>query len=788
MKTRVIKKYLYFMMLIGLGGVLFFQGGIASAVVNEITEDHKLLYQGFAISYGIVEFEEEGVVQEFEEFNINESWTDQYSYEMDIPLVTNLGDEVATIFSYWYSDVEGSEKYGNAYFEASDSLSEEFKSKLFSSEGNTIGIDNYYNEELLSIMDLITEFENIDQSYEKIENSVITIEIYDVSTFNWLGTTTASDITINLLNTNGDTFGTYYFTVFYQLQDSESITIPVLVEWESNGYYHGIGNWSYNYDYELEGLKAYVSIEDDGNLEMQYEANLKNHLTYTESGSNYEDFKYLYSDSSSFTALTNLEVTINDITYNFVEGELIPEDLIPWSSNSTYSEEGERYHSWSSTVTHDSLSAAQSVTQVINPPDLDGAAMIWSNSFPTVLTARNMNWDNNIEPEGVDTGSTISYSPHDSAVQYDENNYNFPPGIPIIPSYLGELEVYAIQESYTMDFYQNYNYNDPINDLTDPTSVNIGFEPPKRLPSSEPSPVGTAVPGSDPNADPDMFVWEYSNGDVNKELDVSLDWEDPKYENNVVTFAWTLNFNDFPSIWSDDYFVNKWEVPMDLSFGYIYEIDLSLNNQMRTHLSTTYEFNKIIGEFFEELQDYSLIATTYSTWYTEDEITSDVLSGSSMLLDDITFKINEIEIAEIIFGESKKTYQLYTSENSFEIYNTSTEIISLVSPLATFDSGEVSAFSSETRDLVGVANIYSMAEENVEFTSPIYAEMMITTTYPKWDGNRIVHDPTFTAISGAHKTLTEHPSLTNQASSGFTLLPVIGFLIIIGIISYRHKR
>ena len=182
----------------------------------------------------------------------------------------------------------------------------------------------------------------------------------------------------------------------------------------------------------------------------------------------------------------------------------------------------------------------------------------------------------------------------------------------------------------------------------------------------------------------------------------------------------------------------------------------------------------------------------YSTWYSEHALSSDLLTGNSQVVDGIVFSSTTSdsgilspspsagpEIASIDFGESKKQYNLYGDNGAFQTYNTTTSMMSLISPLAQFDSGEISDFGSQTQELAGLASLYSVAEaEGVsDFISPVYNEMLILTTYPVWNGHRIVHDPTFSTISTRHNAYTElPPDSTGNAIPGFTITAMLSLL------------
>ncbi|MHA1989691.1 MAG: hypothetical protein ACW981_00920 [Candidatus Hodarchaeales archaeon] len=746
-------------------------------------------FEGIRFDYGIIDYKDEGTYSDKISLDNSENWDSTFSHLTRIKISLSRGNTSATYYSMFTDDP----KFGQ--FENNPDIGTvDFIKDLVVYESNSPLVP----EGTFSILDFITDLKNAETPFGYSEPSTVSIPVYTFTMNDYVDYTVAPVIYIRLDDSNliSDSGYFYEFYPSHQVVSGNFEVIPVNVTTHNFGSYESSGYYQFEYDYEVSGKKAEVNIFDNGSLSVKYEAFLENDLKYRETGSYYNIINSEYNSESFFTVIGDHTFTINGTVYSFTDGQPLPIEFLinPDSYNSSYSYNGYTNSSWVIDGRVQSISAAQSITQILTPPSLN-QKIIWQNSFPAVLqafTKQRQASGERVAPDGSvtplsdtptdevvtsdsDDAASLSFSPDSNGVSYDTD---------VVLGHTGYLEAYQYNYSYTGTYDSNLTYSGRAN-----SDFNSGAE----------TGIGTTEPGLDgPGIAPNTYSYEYSYsmGNINQEYKANLNWLNPVRSNGKISFAWALELTDFPTSWFLNYYENQ-DAPMDLVFGYIYEIDVNAVTRVAdTSLSLTFEYGELDPKIKSYMEGFSLATSSYTQWIVKKDfqVQNNLLNSVSKVADQVEFRTPGRSIGDIEFGSAKKIYTLYTPEGEFR-YEVVTSIMALyhythmngVDSQSTTD--RQSKVETVTQEKMNSVYLLDAASKIIpEFRVRSY---IIMITYPVWSGNRIVHDPTYASISEVDKysgenyvtsgtVVTSAPPV--ETASGFeVLLMVSGIVFLVGI-------
>jgi hypothetical protein len=750
-------------------------------------------FEGIRYNYGIIDYKDSGSHSDRISLDNSENWDSTFSHRTKIKISLSRGNNTATYYSMFTDDptfgqVENNPDIGNIGF-IKELVVYESKSPLVP-------------QGTFSILDFITGLKDAETPFEYSEPSVVSIPVLTNDTNDYVDYTVAPVIYISLADSILNSDGKYFYEFYpsHQVVSGSFGVIPVNVATHNFGFYESSGYYQFEYDYQVSGKKAEVNIFDNGSLSVKYEAFLENDLKYTETGSYYNFINSEYNSQSFFTVIGDHTVTLaNGTEYTFTDGQPVPIEFLvnPDSYNSSYSYNGYTNSSWVIDGRVQSISAAQSITQILTPPSLN-QRIVWQNSFPAVLQAftkqrqasgEKIDTDGSVIPlsdrpsnevatSDSDDAASLSFSPDSNRVSYDTD---------VVLGHTGYLEAYQYNYSYTGTYDTNLTYSGRAN-----SDFNSGV-----------GTVGTSESGLDgPGITPNTYSYEYSYsmGNINQAYKANLNWFNPVRSNGKISFAWALELTDFPTSWFLNYYENQ-DAPMDLVFGYIYEIDVNAVTRVAdTSLSLTFEYGELDPKIKSFMEGFSLATSSYTQWIVKKDFQfqNSLLNSVSKVADQVEFRTPGRNLGDIEFGSAKKVYSLFTPEGEFR-YEVVTSIMALYhythmngvnDQSATERQSKVETVTQEKMNSVYLLDAASKIIPEFRVRSYI-----IMITYPVWSGNRIVHDPTYASISEIEKysgenyvttgtVVTSAPS--TQTASGFEAVILVSGSIFL--FTIRRKK
>ncbi|OLS24063.1 MAG: hypothetical protein HeimC3_21540 [Candidatus Heimdallarchaeota archaeon LC_3] len=748
-------------------------------------------FEGIRFNYGIADYNDSGSHSDRMSLNNSENWDSTSSYRTRIRISLSRGNTSATYYSMFTDDPQ----FGD--FEKDPAIGNvDYIKELVVYESNSSLVPNG----TFSILDFIAELNETGTSFGYSEPSVVSIPVYTYSTNDYVDYTVAPVIYIRLDNSklNSDSNYFYEFYPSHQIVSGIFNLLPVNVTTRSFGFYESTGYYQFEYTYKVSGKKAEVNIFDDGSLSVKYEAFLENDLEYTETGSYYNLINSEYNSESYFTIIGDHTFTVNGTIYSFTDGQFLPTEFLfnPDSYNSSYSYKGYTNSSWVIDGRIQSISAAQSITQILTPLSLN-QKIVWQNSFPAVLQAftkqssgEKLDSVGSVIPVGDDPSNdvvisdsneaaSLNFSPDSNKVSYDND---------VVLGHTGYLEAYQYDYSYTGTYDSNSTYSNKVDsDFT--TGMVMGNDVTKP---------GQDVSGTGSNSY--SYEYSYNMGNIDQEYKANLVWLDPVRSNGKISFAWVLELTDFPTSWFLNYFENQ-NAPMDLSFGYIYEIDVDdATSVADTSLSLTFEYGELAPTIKPFMEGFSLATSSYTQWIVKKdvEVQNTLLNSVSKVADQVEFSAVGRSIGDIEFGNAKKIYSLFTPDGEFRY-----EIVTSIMALHYYSdmNGVDSQFSTEEQSKIETVtqekmnSVYLMDAASDIIPDFRVRSFIIMITYPEWSGNKIIHDPTYSSISEIKKypgenyvstgiIVTTVPSI--QSTPGFQVL-LIGIGILFLVFNKRRK-
>jgi hypothetical protein len=235
-------------------------------------------------------------------------------------------------------------------------------------------------------------------------------------------------------------------------------------------------------------------------------------------------------------------------------------------------------------------------------------------------------------------------------------------------------------------------------------------------------------------------------------------------ENGIV--SWDILYPNYPTVariddrdkpmkeWYDNDFNSSLS---DLSpTNYNYEFDYNISEDT-ANLDYTFEMSKISDpEFYNAAQGYGLCLPHYNYFISSFDINEVDQKDLTVPSDLFTFESNGTTVAEInLINPIKKNYTLY----DFPDLGVDTELESFGGSIHRLLMEREEANSNADNPFINL--IYSLrdiVQADPTFTVDDDLYRVETVNYPLWNGEHLIHDPTFT-IHYAPQTTPEEPPI-----------------------------
>lgn len=457
------------------------------------------------------------------------------------------------------------------------------------------------------------------------------------------------------------------------------------------------GALSYYLDYSASMTGYHVKITDGKNIGVNYYGCISSTMSYTE---NYWTNLAFYRLFVHNVTITSTDTSITD-DYGNVLYKHFPRFLLP----SYYEDSGLQVVSWNTTGTYNGRSTTQAAVQAFVSRSINDTVdnfAVWGAINPSRMIAYYDGNDNSQLDVIFNENGKIRHDPELDWVKYV--------GFPQAFEHTKDID-YAVYQNYTRHVFA------PAAGIDNEWNLE-GFI------AGEKSVVRSV-------------------GDISADIDVETRWDEPvENDDGSITFSWGMDYNEYPVIWYNTTDSKTLEEKMDLSYDYVYTVNLE---QGEARLSTTSTFGDVTGTALaNDVEDLSLASYQISELFTVEKIVGKTPNGtisSSVLDGTATIEIaysDDIKLVEIGLGANKKTYQL-----GGNTYDTTTSVINLfeiIGQATIAGTDEVDEFSSEDDNLMTA--LVSGQEQTTTYNW-LHRRDVIIIDYPVWGGEEIVHDPDF---------------------------------------------
>ena len=265
-----------------------------------------------------------------------------------------------------------------------------------------------------------------------------------------------------------------------------------------------------------------------------------------------------------------------------------------------------------------------------------------------------------------------------------------------------------------------------------------------------------------------------------EEISDAIEFTEPTKQGNIV--SWDIHYPDFPLIVALDTFnsiVNSTYAntsPGNYSYGFEYDIKAT-----EADLSLTTELPKISNStLYDAVQGYGLAMPHYSYFVSSTEIEKAQDLVITVPNNRFKFLANNNEVAQISMSNPNKT--AYTLFDYPELGNQSVydAIGSTVSNMIVYSIENVPSTRTQVyTDVIFSLDSYVQNDPDFVVNSSLFS--IETQNYPVWSGEKLVHDPVFTAYYGETPDI---PDPEGGGQPGFPMGILIGIAgTIIGVTS-----
>lgn len=245
---------------------------------------------------------------------------------------------------------------------------------------------------------------------------------------------------------------------------------------------------------------------------------------------------------------------------------------------------------------------------------------------------------------------------------------------------------------------------------------------------------------------------------------------------------WDINYQDYP-IWANiqpydengllkyTYYCG-WDAPYsttssgNFSYGFNFGVDnnradLDLTTSLPRLSNTSFYYDLSLGRnisFYEAVQGLSLAIPHYSFFLSSADLKEKGKKIITIPSNLFQYDINDTQIAEINMGnEDKKYYTLYDYPDNGE----TRQFQSIGSTVSKLISSSFEFNPTTPRnyflDMIFTIKDLSLVKNDPDLVSPYTLYNIQIQNYPEWSGEKLVHDPTFSAYFKSGEDVPEQP-------------------------------
>lgn len=259
---------------------------------------------------------------------------------------------------------------------------------------------------------------------------------------------------------------------------------------------------------------------------------------------------------------------------------------------------------------------------------------------------------------------------------------------------------------------------------------------------------------------------------------------------------WNINYQDYP-IWAQiqsqmdpmDYYYCGWDAPYSTTspgnFSYGFNFGVVDN---RADLDLTTSLPKLSNpSFYDAVQGLSLAIPHYSFFLSSGDLKEKAKKVITVPSNLFQYDINETMIAEInMENDAKKYYTLFDYPSNGE----TRQFQSIGSTVSKVISNAFEFNPTTPRnyfvDMIFTIKDFSLVKNDPDLVSPYTLYNIQIQNYPVWSGEKLIHDPTFSAYFKSGEDVPEQPA--QPIISGFHSTIIIGITVSVTIIILLKKE
>jgi hypothetical protein len=595
---------------------------------------------------------------------------------------------------------------------------------------------------------------------------------------NWLlpewWTTTANKITINTTTVNKqDIFGNVYgqtdlstyqidyifengtddVVVYQELLVPDFVLITVQTELVTVDIEKDVtliseisGSYNYSGDYQFEKNGYHVTISDPNDFYLNY-LSLK-------------DYWLNYTYEAGFTLTGDVSLMIDyDVTFHN-DSSPVPEEIRPfWCKSSITNSSGR----WSATFNEyldvNAVAALEGILELIHTREGTANNLAMYASWRPGYELGYVDLDNNDMLNGEFVNGELSLQDEIMAV-----------GVPLGAHMVGNYQ----SDGYsTATFYQEIG-GEVIADenVDEETHIDESIE---------------IIEGFDPETSP---------------TEVTLDWTEPVQNNATgeITFAWETNYDDMPVSWWSTNGTHEMVVQetQDLTYGYEFTIT---PDQGETYLASTYETTSLNNDtLLDRVNGLQMATVRRDAFLSVTHVNDNVDSAWTEEWDELDVTVGGHPLMNMDFTGSKGVYEL---QNGTGPIDATTGIINLYTAWGSVYKPDNETYVTESYwefdNSMGQATTIKQADEFFGSSTWYLREDLVTTCYPVWDGQGIIHDPGITTYyeptaapppttTSPPPTTTTPEETTSETSVTFSYYGFLAFFLAVPVVVLFFKR
>ncbi len=472
----------------------------------------------------------------------------------------------------------------------------------------------------------------------------------------------------------------------------------------------------YSFKYNIEASEWYVEIKDGDNLFFHLSAPRSLTLNYTE---------------IQFMQLWYYFVVFNNVTLTFANGTKVPFEMYPFSIspyfirvNGTIQEFNINFANLTAISTATTVLQAFKArySETVNNTDINATALVaWAvQSAPRLAAYADGNLDGQLN---------LQFSPDEGLDVTDGDSVPF---IGLTEAYKGTaISVHHVNQTQDSQIIARIGLYDILNE-TEKGKQRVRT---------------------------DIRYQEFNVGGDFTDAQMVTHFNDPVVDGDLVIFDFGVEYQDFPVTWVSTRDGSQTVVPMTIAYDYEYTINTTAGE---ANLSPIITYGSLDADptFKARVQGLGLATIYYSDLLTAfafhakrvEEAPENVTSSRAALFKVVRFSGPVSDFSTINATGDKATYTINN-----QTYGANISVLNLVKVSASVVAANVTVFESETGDALSSSYLQQTEVFGIHVG---YRKDLILVSYPVWDGEEIVHDPTFSAVYVPGETQQQPPTPT----------------------------